>query len=163
MKPVFIDFEASSLSPDSYPIEVAWGSCDSDLRSYLIDPSGVDSWVEWDEFAEAEIHRISRSMLFSEGVPTHTVARALSESIGGTVVYSDAPEFDTFWMERLFDAVDLECSITIKHVELVIPRYHESVMTGVAEAVFDGLGLPRHRAGNDVMSFFALRERMMED
>lgn len=35
---IFVDFEASSLNPDSYPIEVAWSIPDDSIESHLISP-----------------------------------------------------------------------------------------------------------------------------
>ena len=41
MIPSFIDFEASSLTVKSYPIEVAWNLEDGTIESHLISPAGV--------------------------------------------------------------------------------------------------------------------------
>ena len=61
---VFLDFEASSLGKNGYPIEVAWVFEDGDSESFLISPIG--RWTGWDAAAEA-IHGISREQLAAEG------------------------------------------------------------------------------------------------
>ena len=65
---IIFDVEASGLSDDSYPIEVAWqdGTNEDLFDSFLIKP--CDSWVHWDDYAEQEIHHISRNTLHSEGI-----------------------------------------------------------------------------------------------
>ena len=48
---VFLDFEASSLSDDSYPIEVGWVFEDGRTEAHLIRPA--PAWTDWDPAAEA--------------------------------------------------------------------------------------------------------------
>ena len=43
---VFLDFEASSLSKDSYPIEVGWAGEDGSTEAHLIRPA--PDWTDWD-------------------------------------------------------------------------------------------------------------------
>lgn len=54
--PCFIDFEASSLEHNSYPIEVAWSDADGRIESWLIDTSGVPSWTDWDDRVQQGMH-----------------------------------------------------------------------------------------------------------
>ncbi len=61
----FLDFEASGLGPDSYPIEVAWGFFGIETTfSYLIRPA--EHWTDWDPVAE-DLHELSRATLFEAG------------------------------------------------------------------------------------------------
>lgn len=99
--PVFMDFEASSLGKDSYPIEVAWSNTDGSIESYLIRPEA--SWTDWDEFAEHEIHGISRDQLMDEGLPAEWVVGRMRGKLKDRYVYVDGGEFDAMWCERLFD------------------------------------------------------------
>ena len=57
---VFLDFEASSLSKHSYPVEIAWVFEDGRSRSFLIKPKS--GWTDWSADAE-KIHGISRDRL----------------------------------------------------------------------------------------------------
>lgn len=102
--PIFIDFEASSLEPDSYPIEVAWNAPDGSVESYLIRPAA--GWTDWSDYAELEIQHISGDMLSSEGRDAAWVAARMNEALAGRTVHSDAPEFDERWLRRLFEAGD---------------------------------------------------------
>lgn len=69
--PCMIDFQASSLSPDSYPIEVAWSDASGAVESHYIAPS--PGWTDWDLGSE-DIHWISREILFELGKPVEWVA-----------------------------------------------------------------------------------------
>lgn len=101
VQPVFMDFEASSLSKDSYPIEVAWSNTDGSIESYLIRPE--PNWTHWDEHAEIEFHGISRNELMEKGLPVEWVVGRMRGKLKGQYVYVDGGEFDAAWCERLFD------------------------------------------------------------
>jgi hypothetical protein len=94
----FLDFEASSLSDDSYPIEVGWIFEDGRAEGHLIGPA--PSWIDWDPAAEA-IHHIPRSKLLAEGVPHEMVARRLIEVLTPHQVFVTAPSWDGKWLSLL--------------------------------------------------------------
>jgi hypothetical protein len=100
----FLDFEASSLSDDSYPIEVGWVFEDGRSESHLIKPA--PHWIDWDESAEA-IHRISRAMLEAGGAPHKVVAHRLLDVLGEHEVYASAPSWDGKWLSVLFRAAGI--------------------------------------------------------
>jgi hypothetical protein len=56
-KIAFLDFEASSLGKQGYPIEVAWVFANGEEESHLIRPA--EAWTDWDVKA-GRIHGISR-------------------------------------------------------------------------------------------------------
>ena len=100
---VFIDFEASGLGPDSWPIEVglSW-----------IEPGAVWTWASlirpipdwsmeaWDPFS-AEVHDIPLEEL--ENAPlARDVADEAAKLMAGKTVCSDAPSFDERWAKKLF-------------------------------------------------------------
>lgn len=99
--PVFLDFEASSLSYNSHPIEVAWSNEQGQLQSYLIKPE--DEWTDWDSFAEQAIHHISRVQLHKEGHSAEFVTAKMRQQLSGQTVYTADPAFDRMWCEKLFD------------------------------------------------------------
>jgi hypothetical protein len=103
--PTFLDFEASSLSPHSYPIEVAWSLEDGSIESHLISPAGVDGWTDWDSAAE-RLHGIPRRKLLAEGEPPLLVCNRMNEQLAGKVVYTDALRFDGMWLAKLLYACD---------------------------------------------------------
>jgi hypothetical protein len=101
---VFLDFEASSLNPDSYPIEVGWVMEDGREEDHLIRPA--PTWTDWDARAEA-IHGISRATLTAEGQPHDRVAHRLIEALTGHEVFVTAPSWDGKWMSLLLRAAGL--------------------------------------------------------
>lgn len=97
----FLDFEASSLAKDGYPIEVAWVFEDGRSESYLIKP--LAAWTDWDPGAEA-IHGIARQTLLSEGAPAEIVARRVLDALSGHTVYASSPPWDGKWLSLLLRA-----------------------------------------------------------
>ena len=107
---VFLDFEASSLLPGSFPIEVAWVLADGTGESHLIKPA--DGWLDpargnpgWS--AESErVHGIPLSTLMEQGKPAEEVA-ARAEAVLSSIqvlACSDAPSHDAYWLQRLYEA-----------------------------------------------------------
>jgi hypothetical protein len=98
---VFLDFEASSLGDDSYPIEVGWVFEDGREESHLIRPA--PDWTDWDDGAQA-IHGIARTKLVAEGEPHDAVARRVLDELGPHTVYVSAPSWDGKWLSVLLRA-----------------------------------------------------------
>src|SRR4051794_22886002 len=101
---VFLDFEASSLGKQGYPIEVAWVFASGEEESYLIRPD--ESWTDWDVKA-ANIHRISREQLRSEGTPLDDIAKRMVSVLTGRKLYASAPSWDGKWLSKLLRAAGL--------------------------------------------------------
>lgn len=101
---VFVDFEASSLDKQSYPIEVAWVFEDGRSQSYLIRPAA--GWTDWSSEAEA-IHGISRPLLLAEGVAVDRVANDMMNSLSGHDLYASSPSWDGKWLSVLLRAAGL--------------------------------------------------------
>lgn len=100
-----VDFEASSLLPGSFPIEVAWVSQSGQGEHYLIRPH--PEWLEggcpgWSREAEA-IHGISLDSLVRDGTPIERVAARAAKVLlaPGAVAYADQPEWDGEWLDAL--------------------------------------------------------------
>ena len=101
---VFLDFEASSLSDDSYPIEVAWAGEDGSSEQHLIRPA--PDWSDWSGAAEA-VHKIPRERLLAEGEPHEEVARRALEALAPHGVFVTAPSWDGKWMSVLLRSAGL--------------------------------------------------------
>ena len=101
---VFLDFEASSLSKESYPIEVGWVHEDGGGESHLIRPA--PGWTEWDDRAEV-IHHISRQLLETEGEPHTAVCARLLALFETAIVLASAPSWDGHWLSMLLRASGL--------------------------------------------------------
>jgi hypothetical protein len=95
---VFLDFEASSLRKNSYPIEVAWVFEDGRSASRLIRP-GPD-WTDWSYEAE-QIHGITKGILAAEGVSVERVADEMLRELSGHQLYASAPSWDGKWLSTL--------------------------------------------------------------
>jgi len=80
MTPRFLDIEASSLSMDSYPIEVAWSDNYGTIESHLINPYSVEYWTDWDYNAQ-QIHGISRKQCREEGISPEKLCHRMKNSI----------------------------------------------------------------------------------
>ncbi len=102
MGPVFVDFEASSLSQRSWPIEVGLSWLEGRrviVESKLIRPRS--EWPEDDWSAKSEaVHGIPRCDL-NHAEAADDVVSWLRNVVRGRVLASDAPEFDQRWLNRL--------------------------------------------------------------
>jgi hypothetical protein len=102
---IILDFEASALGRESYPIEAGicrWTSSDAALEGWsaLICPA-----IEWSGHGiwspqSAEIHKISRSDLVGGLTPTSTM-HMLNQLIGNGYAWCDGGEDDAYWLQRL--------------------------------------------------------------
>lgn len=98
---VFLDFEASSLSKKSYPIEVGWVFEDGRSEAHLIRPA--PAWTDWDAEAEA-IHHIGRDLIEREGMPHDQVAARMLAELAGHDLCASAPSWDGKWLSALLRA-----------------------------------------------------------
>ena len=152
--PSFLDFEASSLSNSSYPIEVAWNNAEGRIYSYLIKPH--ESWTEWNLESE-KIHGIPRKQIEAEGLRPVEICFRMREQIGDTVLYSDAASFERFWINRLFEAgEECESPFTISPINN-IPKFQQFIGNHVAydelkNRAQKAIGI-EHRAAADVEAF----------
>lgn len=97
---IVIDCEASGLKEKSYPIEVGVALHD-DSFGFLIKPE--KDWTYWCKSAE-KIHNIKREELFDEGISCFEAAQILNSQLRDLTLFSDATDYETFWLNRLFKA-----------------------------------------------------------
>ncbi|MEQ8935713.1 MAG: hypothetical protein RIE56_07965 [Amphiplicatus sp.] len=160
-KLVFIDLEASGLGSKSWPVEVGWAFEDGAAQSLLIRPH--DSWTEeaWDAQAEA-LHGLTRTRLEEEGVETRAVCVALNEAFDGAKVYSDAPDWDGFWLFRLFSAAGVRQSFSILDYGRLIRPLLDQRQGALLERA-SRLAPRRHRAADDARHLQVLYRLASED
>ncbi|OPA95600.1 hypothetical protein BFW88_07585 [Pseudomonas fluorescens] len=113
----FIDFEASGIAPDSYPIEVAVVSNET-VYSSLIKP--VRYWTHW-SFDAQDMHGLTQDHLLQEGDTPHAVAKQMNQLFSGQVLCSDSPQ-DGLWFDVLFEAADLMPTFELKPLEVFVGR-----------------------------------------
>ena len=120
--PSFLDFEASSLSPNSYPIEVAWNNPDGSIESQLISPAEIQAWTDWDPASE-KVHGVSRYELLAHGLPPKVVCDRMTDQLSGKIIYTDAPKFDGAWLATLFaTCVREQPEFELRHVDDLLVR-----------------------------------------
>lgn len=114
--PLFMDFEASGLSSESYPIQVAWSATDGSVTEcWFIEPEPTYGWAleeAWDASAE-RVHGIPFTTLLEQGKPAAMIAARMNEQLDGQTVYVDGGAFDRVWCEQLFAAAGLEQQFVI--------------------------------------------------
>jgi len=134
---VFVDFEASSLRKNGFPVEVGWVFEDGSAEGHLIRPA--PGWTDWDPSAEA-IHRLRREQLEREGEPHDAVARRMVEALDGHDLFASAPSWDGKWLSLLLRAAGLP-----RHALRL--RDTEAAQAEAAAALLDPLLTPGEAAG----------------
>ena len=114
--PCFLDIEASSFSLASYPISIAWSDPQGTIERVLIAPRSVPDWTDWSPEAEA-VHGLDRERLNRNGWDASYAAEVLNRQLAGQTVYTDAPTFDTRWLDRLFISVGSPREFAVQHAD----------------------------------------------
>lgn len=145
----FIDFEASGLGAFSWPIEVGWSYDDGVTDSVLISPAPEWPMTAWDPKAE-NLHGITPRMLADLGLDAAAACERLGAALAGRAVYSDAPDWDSFWMQRLFQAAGRRCDIRLHDFSRLMPPLDEAAKKRLLQQA-DRLAPRRHRAAEDAL------------
>lgn len=147
---IFIDFEASSLDAESWPVEVgvAWRE---DGRTHtaarLIRPEPDWPMRAWSN-ESAAVHGVPLADL-RRADPAPTVARWLLGMITDRRVVSDAPSYDAYWLDQLLQTLPEHVTAPRLHdVDVLIARQLDHAGTLRAYAHLDRVPAP-HRAGPD--------------
>lgn len=144
---VIIDIEASGLHFDSYPIEVAVKTKRT-TQSWLIKPE--PSWTYWCSVAEG-IHGITREYLEKNGVGAQEVAIEINEFLSheNGLVYSDAVDWDSDWINTLYKAADEPQLFHILSVYDLIPLENHSTFLDTKARIAASGKYRLHRAADD--------------
>lgn len=144
----FIDLEACGLGPKSWPIEVGWVFDNWPVRSTLIRPA--DNWPleAWEKTAEA-LHGIALSDVISKGMPVLETALMLNAAFANVDVYSDSPDYDGFWLYRLFEAAGVAANFTLLDFAGLIERMTDRAPADLVAAASQ-THPHTHRADSDV-------------
>jgi hypothetical protein len=141
---VFLDFEASSLAKQGFPIEIGWAAEDGTEAGHLIRPA--PGWEAWSPDAE-RIHKITLDRLWREGEPHAAVAQRMVQVLAGHDLYASAPSWDGHWLSRLLRAAGLP-----RHALRL--RDTEEAQRRVVADIFDAAGIPndvRCSMANDIL------------
>lgn len=108
--PRFLDFEASGLGSDGYPIQVAWSAADGSVTEcWLIEPQAGYGWAleqGWEPGAE-RVHGIPFADLRKHGKPAAWIAARMNEQLDRLTVYADGGACDKVWCRQLFAAAGI--------------------------------------------------------
>lgn len=155
-----IDFEASSLGAHSYPIEVGWTN-GQEVHSILIKP--IPEWTDWSDYAENEIHHISRQMLEDEGVSPYEALSALNANFGSGILWCDGGHYDGWWLQQLEQAAGFKASFQLGDIFHMLQVHHgingdrfvaSKARLIMEDAISDKVQvaiMQPHRAGYDAM------------
>jgi hypothetical protein len=113
----FIDVEASGLQVGSYPVEVGWSSPELVSEGFLVSPApdwGLDDWSRTAEL----VHGISLEDCVTQGLPVQEAAVRLNLALNGRLLYSDAPDYDGYWLRRLYKAAAMQPTFSLKLLPL---------------------------------------------
>ncbi|HOP19096.1 MAG TPA: hypothetical protein PLV61_08600 [Parvularculaceae bacterium] len=147
-KIAFIDLEASGLGSKSWPVEVGFAFIEGAPQSTLIRPDATWSDEAWDKGAEA-LHGLTRAELDRDGQNIRDVCRSLNKSLAGAEVYSDAPDWDGFWLFRLFMAANMRQQFAVHDFGKLI-RPIAGSREGELQERAARLAPRRHRTNDDV-------------
>ncbi|MGY6695586.1 MAG: 3'-5' exonuclease [Roseinatronobacter sp.] len=152
---IFIDFEASGLGPESWPIEIglAWLEGEA-VRTWssLIRPA-ADWYIEGWDYNSAQIHGISQAEL-ADAPPARDVAETAAKLIDGKLLCSDAPNFDHFWAETLFAVLPRRIPLKMAYTRKVFDLLLDGESSDRAYADLGRIPAP-HRAGPDAERYAA--------
>lgn len=155
-----LDFEASSLAMESYPIEVgitvgARIGNDPERWSTLIRPT--NEWLtngEWDQEAQA-VHGIAREEL-GEGLSARLTMEELNARVpAGVIVLCDGGAYDPMWLRRLACAAGVKPAFHLWDVKVAFMLDRRRLNVCTAALAGDQAA---HRAGEDSLRLWlALR------
>ncbi|WP_058275035.1 hypothetical protein [Ruegeria atlantica] len=100
---IFIDFEASSLSSQSWPIEVGMAWLEG--RKVVVKGRLIIPRVEWDpndwDPKSEKVHGLQYSAVTTTGSDADEVSDWLLDIVQENTLISDAPDFDQRWLDHL--------------------------------------------------------------
>lgn len=109
---IIVDFEASGLNQDSWPVEIGWAVigdyCVLDSGSTIVRPELDWNHKGWDPEAE-KLHGMSLASIVREGMSAADAWHTFHAKLDGVdTIFCDAPMYDRFWCRRLARAAKCE-------------------------------------------------------
>jgi thiamine pyrophosphate-dependent acetolactate synthase large subunit-like protein len=145
-----IDFEASSLAHNSYPIQVGVVMHDGSEYMAYIKPT-PETWTDWNPQSQ-DIHNIPRQLLIDIGKEPEVVAAELNEFIGDKSVACDGHLYDQMWATTLYDATSIERTWSLDSISKYGVLMHPGVSWSRYKEFYasdDYLSLTEHDALDD--------------
>jgi DNA polymerase III epsilon subunit-like protein len=143
---VAIDFEASSLPPGSFPIEVAVAYVSTEeTRSWLIRPTHTwDAIGVWDPSSE-RLHGISRATVRRDGRPVKSVTVELAAAVADHIVVTDSVPADGYWLKVLFAAVGRRPPFQLEPYVFIIESLSRVKGSALSNKLRSAVDIARHR------------------
>lgn len=146
---VAIDFEASSLDPDSYPIEVGvarWRRPDEPIETWstLIRPPEAWRSRRWSP-ASQQIHGIRREEL-EDGMDPADALRRLN-GLAGRMTFCDGGQSDLRWLGGLEEAAGFDATFLLRDSDALGSILHARRWRRMARWL--NRARARHRAADD--------------
>lgn len=143
---LFLDFEASSLSRGSWPVEIGYAWIDGGRvrsRARLIAPRPDWSMADWSD-AAATVHNIPLAAI-QAGAPAAEVA-AETDFFGEFEVVSENPRWEQIWLDRLREGRGRRIEVGPLQ-KAMRRRLDDRGASAVVQALFRSVA--PHRAGPD--------------
>ena len=130
-------------------VAMAWCFEDAAPSGFLIRPAPEWPETSWDDKAQ-KLHGIERDQLAREGVGAGEICKALNSALSDVTVYSDAPDWDGFWLMRLFQAGGLKQEFALRDFNKIFAGMDRpSIDDLIAKA--SKISPHCHRASDDVL------------
>ena len=155
-KIAFIDLEASGLGSMSWPAEVGWCFEGGKPEAHLIAPAPEWSEEAWSKEAEA-LHGLSIDKLKKSGKPIRDICKKLNAALGEAQVYSDAPDWDSYWLYRLFSSGGVRQQFTLKYFGDLLGGVSKEEIKAIMNRASE-IAPHTHRAREDVLHMKAIFE-----
>ncbi len=121
---------------------------DGSIESYLINIYRYpDSYDDWSKDAQS-LHGITKQYLSEKGKEPEFVVEQMEKKLKGKKILTDAPDWDGFWVGRLYESVNVGCELEfVNAVELFhdLESYHYIYRSQARKIAGHA-----HRAGSDV-------------
>jgi hypothetical protein len=144
-----LDFEASSLSSRSWPIEVGISWIESgrvETWSSLIRPDPDWDITDW-SMKSQNVHQIPLVDLQS-ALSARCVAKHCLKLTSGLTLVSDAPEFERHWLTRLLETSEVNIAPAIEDFDTVSFANFDGFALDMLYEKLERTKVP-HRAGPD--------------
>lgn len=105
--PIFMSVVSCGRSPDAWPIDIAWGYAEGEIRSMLLKPAAGWALDAWDKGCENQ-HRIGLEYLLKDGKESLDACLILNAALGQCDVYAGSPEMDSLWLFKLYKAAKVD-------------------------------------------------------
>jgi DNA polymerase III subunit epsilon len=156
---IILDIESTGLSQDSYPTEIAYGDpLESWVNSSLIKPHPNWESIPWTEQSKT-LTGITPDLLKCAQPAIKVASKVARDLSKADLILSDAPEWDTLWLNRLLDLNKTPADIEIKDFQTTINQLNPLRRYLSTYKCLNFYDKSEHRAGGDVIRLIRVYRR----